>query len=266
MAAPIRITISANDGAGGADPTVEDLADQLRDLVALLHRLDNPSGKGKGSIVWRVTDVAKRSPISIVITPYPATPGEDIGARAAEVLETAARGIGAMVEGDGLGEEFPDTEARRAKRILTRVTNGLSGTDIDLSGYEGLGAIEIDRDRADEAVRRIREAGRIERVERELWEEGSVEGIVIHVARPGPERRNVLLASGDGRRIDCEVEEDPEGGFGAVDIDRIWEGLQVRVTGEILRDAEGAPRRMRDVHRIEPLSENGEPASKGSAA
>lgn len=259
MAAPIRITITAHDGAGGEDPTVEDLADQLRDLVAILRTLDNPSGKGKGRIVWRVTDVAKRSPISIVITPYPATPGEDIGARAAEVLGEAARGIGAMVEGDVPGEGFPEAGARRAKRILTRVTNGLSGTDIDLSGYEGLEAIELDRERADEAVKRIRAAGRIERVESDLPEDGEVEGVVVHVARPGPGRRSVLIDSGDGRKIDCEVGADAGGGFGGVDVDRIWKGLRVRAAGEAVRDAGGGVRRLRDVQRIEILSGETDP-------
>ncbi|OSQ51501.1 hypothetical protein, partial [Marivita geojedonensis] len=203
MAKPIRITIKGTDNLGFDAPTVEDLLSQVQDFVSILHGVEDAIADGDGKeIDWRVTDASKNSPLTLEVTPFPKRHAMNIDNRAAEVVFAAASGFASLSQRAERPKHFSDPVIRKTEKVIERITNGLDSTLVDVSAYEGVPPISLDRNSAQRTGKNLERFRSPDAVPyREL---GSIEGFISKVELDGYNRPVVWLKSRiDGQSVKC---------------------------------------------------------------
>lgn len=235
MAEPIRIRIRGSDGDTDA-PTIEDFVEQVRDLVAILHGVEQAIDPySRTAIEWRVTDASMNSPIALEATPFPMSHGTFIEPRAREVLHHTAWGLNQLKVSDERPPYFNEAVLGRAKKLSLRVTNGLSLTEI-----------EFGRDEPDFTITPQVASLMVANAERVLAppkvrpyrEQGSLEGFFVGIAHDGKNRAVLSLKSRvTGEDIKCFLRGEAKRYVRDKQIADVLDGRRVRVYGTLLYKA-----------------------------
>lgn len=231
MANPISITIKGSGADGNDAPTVDDLLYQIQDVAAILKSVDvSMSAESEQNIVWRVTNVTKNSPLAFELTPYPVNPQMNIDERAVNVVKATSRGLNSVQITAERPQYFDDKVLGRVERLFKRVANGLQETTVDFGEYRAVPSVTLtrmDAVKTMERVQSVRKPGDLPY--REL---GSVEGTVTRIERDGLGRSIVWIRTRlDGTDVKCVAAGNAADRIGHVEIERVWEGLRVRITG-----------------------------------
>lgn len=233
MVNPIKITIQGKDSLGVDAPTVEDLLSQIQDFVAILRGVEGAVADGQGEeIEWRVTDVAKNSPLTIEVTPFPRRHAMNVENRAQEVVAATANGINALASETDRPLYFSDALIGKVEKIFDRVANGLSETIIDASAYRDVPPISVTKASAPSALSNLHQFRNPEPISyREL---GSVEGFIARVELDGYHRPIVWLRHRlDGQLVKCVSKGRGLDRIGHYEVAEVLKGLRVQVFGLI---------------------------------
>ena len=231
MAEPIRLTISGPADGKADAPTVEDFLNQVRDFVELLRGVEKAvEADGKSDLVWRITDAAMNSPISVELTPYGNGPAAIVAARVSLVEQTALDGLRALQRGEARPAYFTDEVMLKARRIHSRVLNGLTNTAIDFAIDAEV--VAIDRPAARQLAQTLEKASSAGGVPyREL---GSVEGYVTKPELDGYDRAILRFrARLDGSEIKAFASGQAFRQIEDLTLSEVWHGVRVRVFGII---------------------------------
>lgn len=231
MAEPIKIIVKGSGADGNDAPTVDDLLLQIQDFAAILKSMDTAiSGKNSSAIVWRVTDVTKNSPLAFELTPFPVDPQMNIDNRAGEVAVATAEALSIVQTKAERPPFFDDKALNRVEKLFSRVANGLDETIVDFGKYLEAEPVVLVKREAAKTVQRIAAIKKPKDLPyREL---GSVEGTIIRIERDGLGRSIVWLKTRlDGQEVKCVAGGNAANRIGHVEIERVWEGLRVRITG-----------------------------------
>ena len=231
MAEPIRLTISGPADGNIDAPNVEDFLNQVRDFVELLHGIEKAvEADGKSDLVWRITDAAMNSPISVELTPYGRGPAALVAARVSLVEQTALDGLRALQRGEGRAAYFTDEVMLKARRLHSRVLNGLTSTSIGFARDPQ--PVAIDRPAARQFAQNLERAASVGGMPyREL---GSVEGYVTKPELDGYDRAILRFrARLDGSEVKAFASGQAFRQIEDLTISEVWHGVRVRVYGLI---------------------------------
>ena len=175
MARPVKIVVKGTDHLGDDAPTVEDLLSQIKDQVEIFKEVETAIvGDNTPSLVWRVTNVTRNSPISFEITPYPKIYGTSIDDHAKKVIQATANGMKEIQNKGTRPDYFTDIVLKKMDGFSRRLSKGLSETKIDFSEYGDIPDFTLRVDSAHQTVKKIAEIQKpAARPYREL---GSIEG------------------------------------------------------------------------------------------
>ena len=238
MAKPVRVTIKGSGETGDNAPTVDDLLGQIRDFVEVLQGVEKAlADDHTNQIVWRVTDAERQNPISFELTPFATNPAIFVDARARDVEKVAIEGIIALHNGDMRPAFFTDDVVAKARKLHSRVTNGLAGTVIS-GGEEAFEPIVIDVDIARKVERAFEDLKATAPIPyREL---GSVEGFLSKAELDGFGRAILRFwARTNGAEIKAVATGRAFQQLEAMRLSDVWHGVRVRVYGTISYKALG---------------------------
>lgn len=231
MAEAIRLTISGPDGDRVDAPTVEDFLGQVRDFVELLRGVEKAvEADGRSELIWRITDATMNSPISVELTPYGSGPSGLVAARINLVEQYALDGLRQLQSGNVRPPYFTDEVVAKAKRIHSRVLNGLTNTTIGAG--DDAAAIIIDRPAARALARATEKITHFGGTPyREL---GSVEGFVTKPELDGHGRAILRFrARLDGSEVKAYASGEAFRQIEDLTLSEVWHGVRVRVHGLI---------------------------------
>lgn len=231
MANPIRITIRGTDDRGNDAPRVEDLLAQVGDFIFVLREVEGALSEGKEKeLVWRVTDATKSSPLTIEVTPCPRLHAANIDDRAQRVVSATAKGFKELSETGAIPIYFSDQVVDRAKRLYSRITNGLASTIVDFSEYASAPRLEVTPRVAEQSVAHVQSAREAAQIpHREL---GSLEGFIAKVELDRHARPLIWLRSRlDGQTVKCVSSVEGLDRIGHFEVAKVIRGLRVRVHG-----------------------------------
>lgn len=233
MTRPVRVTISGPDEGREIGPTIDDVLQQLRDFLDVLRSVERAAEPSDTSrLVWRVTDAAMNSPISIELTPTGAGSVEAVAAHVERVERIASDGFRALRRGEPRPPYFRDDAIAKARRMHERVLDGLTATAIVFPPDIQTEAIVIDRP----AARDLQRALELEKaaVSSPYAEMGSIEGFVTKPELDGFGRAILRFK---GRLSGAEIKAFAGGQafrqVAALRMSDVWEGVRVRVYGAI---------------------------------
>lgn len=232
MARPVRITVVGVADTVSDAPTVDDLFGQLRDFADVLKGVERAMLPGRGSeLVWRITDAAKNSPLSIELTPFSVDAGAIVAQRATEVERAAAEGILALQRGEMRPAYFTEDVLQKAKRLHQRVQKGLASTTIVFEPGVAPDII-IDRPKAQETERLADVAiGQASTPYREI---GSVEGFITKPELDGHGRAVLRFkARLTGEEVKAYASGEAFHQIEQLRLSDVWHGARVRVYGLI---------------------------------
>lgn len=229
---PIKVTIRSSD-AGTDAPTVHDLLGQVEDFVRILEGVEESiASDGKREIVWRITDASKNSPLTIEITPFAYNPAMNITNRVMEVESAAIDGLSALERGVARPMHFTDTVLNRARKLHSRVQNGLAETTFSVDSSIASNPVVLNRRVADavqKSAQVIEDADAIPY--REL---GSIEGFIASVELDGLHRAVLTLrARVNGAVVKAFARERAYQQLEKIKLGDVWTGARVRVFGLI---------------------------------
>lgn len=233
MAKPIKITIKGSDETGTDAPTVDDFLGQVRDFLSVLQGVEKAvSEDGENELVWRVTNAQMNSPIWVEVTPFAKNPAIYVEARAEQVERVVMEGIIAVKNGDQCPRYFNDDVMAKARKIHSRVTNGLSDTTFSFDASIAQYPVVIDRDAARKVETSYRAAIAAQPVPyREL---GSIEGFVSKAELDGFGRAVLRFRSRlDGNEIKAVATGRAFQQLEQLRLSDVWHGVRVRVYGTI---------------------------------
>lgn len=231
MTEPIRLTISGPADGQVDAPTVEDFLGQVRDFVDILRGVEKAvQADGRSDLIWRVTDAQMNSPISVELTPYGNGPAAFVAARIDLVEQTALDGLRALRRGEARPAYFTDEVMSKARRIHSRVLNGLTNTSIDFGRMAE--SVVIDRPAArglNHVLDKAASAGGLP-----YWELGSVEGFVTKPELDGYDRAILRFrARLDGSEVKAFASGKAFRQIEDLTLSEVWHGVRVRVHGLI---------------------------------
>ena len=206
VAETIRLSISGA-GLGTDAPTIEDLLDQLRDYFQVYRGVEQAiAGDDMKRVVWRVTHASRNSPLQLVVTAYPATPGQAFEEMANLAKRATAHGLRQLIAGEARPDYFTDNVLQAADRFVRRVTDGLDRTVVD--NDDGEEPIVLTPPIARATVEHIRVA--LEPPPTKSYRElGTIEGVVKWIGKDG--YGHPLLKLEDrltGAEVKCFLEGD----------------------------------------------------------
>jgi hypothetical protein len=239
MADPIKITIKGTDSSGVDAPTVDDLLAQIQDFVAVLKGVESAISNGSDDeIIWRVTNVTKNSPLAFELTPYPRQYAMNIDSRAEQVILNTYTGFQSLTERGERPAYFSDAVIAKAEKVCERVTNGLEGTTFDFSRYSSAPIIILSRQTATKSIKNIAAVKTPTPISyREL---GSIEGYITTIEKDGYGRPIVWIKTRlDSQIVKCVADGDVLNRIGHIEVEKVWEGLRVRIFGTIFYKALG---------------------------
>jgi hypothetical protein len=231
MGKPVRVTITGPADGWIDAPTVDDLLGQIRDFLDVLRGVERAAeAGGTNQLVWRVTDAAMNSPISLELTPFGAGPAAATAARAERVERIAIDGLKALRRGEARPPYFTDDVIAKARKLHSRVTNGLSDTIIALA--DDAEPVVIDRAAARDFERTMERAQALASIP--YKEFGSVEGFVTKPELDGYGRAILRFkARLGGAEIKAFASGHAFRQVEALTLHDVWEGVRVRVYGTI---------------------------------
>ena len=233
MAKPIRISIKGSENAGTDAPTVDDFLGQVRDFLDVLKGVERAvSDDGENEIVWRVTNARMNSPIWVELTPFAKNPAIYVEARAEQVERVAMEGIVAIKNGDQRPRYFTDDVMVKARKIHSRVTNGLSDTTFGFDHSIADKPIVIDR----AVALKVDAAYQVALTESPIpyKEIGSIEGFVSNAELDGFGRAVLRFRSRlDGSEIKAIATGRAFQELETLRLSDVWQGVRVRVYGMI---------------------------------
>lgn len=234
MAKPIRISIKGSENTGTDAPTVDDFLGQVRDFLDVLKGVERAvSDDGENEIVWRVTNAQMNSPIWVEVTPFAKNPAIYVDARAEQVERVAMEGIVAIKNGEQHPRYFTDDVVAKARKIHSRVTNGLSDTTFRFDQSIADKPIVIDR----AAALRVDAAHQAALIEAPMpyREIGSIEGFVAKAELDGFGRAVLRFRSRlDGTEIKAIATGRAFQQLETLRLSDVWQGARVRVYGTII--------------------------------
>lgn len=232
MAKPVRVTIKGPEDEWIDAPTVDDLLGQVRDLVDVLRGVERASELGASQLVWRVTDAQMNSPISLELTPFGRGSLADVAARVDRVERLAADGLLALRRGDPAPPYFTEDILPKARKIYSRVLNGLSGTTIAFDPTVEAEPLVIDPAAARDVDRTFERARALASIP--YTELGSVEGFVTKPELDGYHRAILRFrARLGGAEIKAFASGNAFRQVEALTLSEVWHGVRVRVYGTI---------------------------------
>ena len=93
MGKMFKIRISGS-GAGTDAPSVEDLLDQVRDYLEILHGVEEAVAEdGALAIEWRIVNASRNSPLALECQTFPKNYAVNIDRRAELVMSCTAKGF-----------------------------------------------------------------------------------------------------------------------------------------------------------------------------
>lgn len=230
MSRLVKIRISGNGGEIDA-PTVDDLADQLKDYFELLEVVEQGvADDGEGAIDWRVVHAVTASPITFTVVAAPRKFAVNVDARAEHVLRTTFNGIQKLRATAERPQFFGDEALSLAERIFERVTNGLSKTEFEDTEGQVFFTITptVARNAAENVRTILRPSGR------PYKELGSVEGYFRNVGQDGHGRRVLTIRSRlSGDDVKCFVSGEAERQLAHCEIGDMWKRRRLEVIGLI---------------------------------
>lgn len=232
MTKPVRLTIKGAGDVGDNAPTVEDLLGQVSDFVEILKGVEKALGDENGTqIVWRVTDAERKNPITFELTPTPINPALFIDDRAANIERITRAGLTALRNGETRPAYFTDDTLAKARRMYSRVRNGLADTVIEAPD-DSAELVVIDSDVATNVERAfdlLKSAAPIP-----YREIGSVEGFVSKAELDGMGRAVLRFwARTNGAEVKAIATGDAFKQLEELRLSDVWHGVRVRVYGMI---------------------------------
>jgi hypothetical protein len=120
--------------AVGADaPTVDDLANQVRDFFDILTGVEEAlAPDGRPEVQWRIVNASKASPLSFEAAPFSRQQyGVNVDRIAAQVVRATAIGLLRLHTRGARPEYFSDKILRKAYNLFARVSDGLGETIVE---------------------------------------------------------------------------------------------------------------------------------------
>lgn len=233
MAKPVTITIRGPADESVDAPSVDDLLGQIRDLLDVLRGIERATEPdGKNELEWRVTDARMNSPISLELTPFGHGPAEAINARIMRVERTTAAGFRALRAGRVQPPFFNNETLAKARKMHSRVLNGLSDTLLAFDPSVELEPVTIDPKAARKVERAIESATAA--VSAPYREMGSIEGFVTKPELDGHNRAILRFrARLGGAEVKAYASGDAFHQVEALRLSDVWHGVRVRVYGTI---------------------------------
>jgi hypothetical protein len=243
-------------------PTIEDVVNQVRDFFHLLSLVEIAANPGLSSseVVWRVTRVTMRSPLTLEAEGESKRHGYDVSDRVIRTKHLALEGLAQLSKRPERPAHFNDSALQLANQLFDRVSNGLSQTDV----VDPLKPRRATKIRADAALGARRNLDIILRPVEPLTEVmeptqyvelGSVEGTLAKTGRwrgkPAFYVRDALTGSDvlcfPGRNLASRFGEETS-------VSEVWRGKRVRVSGIIEYTSAGQVKCIR-ADSVEELSE-----------
>ena len=228
MSRKVKIRIRGSGGDTDA-PTVDDLADQLRDYFSLLQEVEQAiADDGQGAIVWRVVHAVTASPITFTVEAFPRQFAVNVDSRATYVVERTFSGVIKLQDTAERPPFFTDSALGIAKRLFERVTNGLDRTDFELD--DGTSLVSLTPTIARAASQNVRAI--LEPVAKPYKEFGSVEGYFQNVGQDGYGRRVLWVRTHlTGDEVKCFVAGEAEKQLAHCEIGDVWKRRRLEVVG-----------------------------------
>lgn len=228
-AKPIRISVGGSMRRGSSAPAAEDMLDQIRDFVCVLHATESAC-YGNKELRWRVTKVGMQSPFSLALTPDSPIKGNDAETRAARVVATVSSTVNEIINTGKQPCHVSDTAFRRIEKMLKRMTTALATFEADFSGYIDGGRVFVDEAKALEYEQK-RELMQ-DWYESPRWEAGSMEGYTRGIAT---NKRGDVILKLETRLMGYVVNCFDSGGgldeIGGLNVQELIGGKRVRVDG-----------------------------------
>ncbi|GEO39450.1 hypothetical protein SAE02_35980 [Skermanella aerolata] len=228
MGRMFKIRISGS-GAGTDAPSVEDLLDQVRDYLEILHGVEEAVAEdGALAIDWRIVDASRNSPLALECQAFPRNYAVNIDRRAELVMDCTAKGFQLLQTTAERPEYFTDKVLTKALGIFDRVTNGLNLTEVDFG--EGLLPILITPVIARGAAANTDRV--LKPVSKPYREFGSVEGYFQGVERDGFGRKLLYVR----HRVTGDIIKCIVSGKALMEVERhqiaeVFHNRRVQVTG-----------------------------------
>jgi hypothetical protein len=228
MGRMFKIRISGS-GAGTDAPSVEDLLDQVRDYLEILHGVEEAVAEdGALAIDWRLVDASRNSPLALECQAFPKNYAVNIDRRAELVMNCTAKGFQLLQTTAERPEYFTDKVLTKARGIFDRFTNGLNLTEVDFG--EGLPPILITPVIARGAAANTDRV--LKPVSKPYREFGSVEGYFHGVERDGFGRKLLYVR----HRVTGDIIKCIVSGKALMEVERhqiaeIFHNRRVQVTG-----------------------------------
>jgi hypothetical protein len=228
MGRMFKIRISGS-GAGTDAPSVEDLLDQVRDYLEILHGVEEAVAEdGALAIDWRIVDASRNSPLALECQAFPRNYAVNIDRRPELVMNCTAKAFQLLQTTAERPEYFTDKVLTKARGIFDRVTNGLNLTEVDFG--EGLPPILITPVIARGAAANTDRV--LKPVSKPYREFGSVEGYFQGVERDGFGRKLLYIR----HRVTGDIIKCIVAGKALMEVERhqiaeVFHNRRVQVTG-----------------------------------
>jgi len=221
----------AGAGEESDAPTVDDLADQLRDYFDLLEIVEGTVAvDGVAAIEWRIVEARTDSPISFKAQAFARQFAVNVDARVDAVLEHTREGLHQLLVGTERPQFFTDDALRKVERIFQRVTNGLALTRVVMG--DGQPSVDLVPAVARSATRHVRAI--LEPAGEPYKEIGSVDGYFQGVSWDGHGRRVLQLKHRlTGDDVKCFVKGEAEKEVGHREISDVWRRQRISVFGTL---------------------------------
>lgn len=228
-AKPIWILVGGSSRHTGSAPTIDDLLDQIRDFVYILHTVESGCLRRK-KLRWLVTNASKQSPFTLELTPESTVDGLKVEGRVSRIAAIVGSTFNDFVHTGRRSNKISEPVVERIEKIVDRTTNGLATFQVDFSEYQKDCNIYVDKRKA----RGYEKIGELEQdwYGAPRWEKGSMEGYTKGVTT---DRRGTavlkLQSRLKGNIVNCV---DSDGGLekiGGVKVREILDGMRIRVDG-----------------------------------
>ena len=233
MARTVKFAISGH-GPGTDAPTVEDVLDQLRDFLDILHGVEEAAvGRPSSALVWRVVQASRNSPLTFAIEAFPKNFGVNIDHRVDVVVRETAAGFAILRSKAERPKYFNDELMRKAEKTFGRVTNGIGEFIADFG--PDLPKLEITSSVARAAARNVQTV--LTSKEKRYKEIGSVDGFIKGVELDGRGRRVAFIRDRvSGNIVKCMIPRNrPELAELLAEryIGDVWDNVRVEIFGLI---------------------------------
>ncbi len=228
MSRRVKIRIRGS-GSDTDAPTVDDLAEQLRDYFSLLTEIEHAlADDGQGAIEWRVVHAATASPITFTVEAFPRQFAVNVDARASHVIDQAFNGVNYLQGSAERPPFFTDQALTIVQRVFERVTNGLDRTDFEFG--DGTPLVSLTPTVARVAAQNVRSI--LQPVAKPFKEFGSVEGYFQNVGQDGHGRRVLWIKNRlTGDEVKCFVAGEAERQLAHCEIGDVWRRRRLEVVG-----------------------------------